>query len=163
VRPSVEELIESCRHSLREVIVPDLSDEWAKYVARAMDRVLDHLAVRWELEGKLLAEDSAELRALFPELEAAVAGSAPLRPAAAELSAASAEPALGAPISVSALAEENERLRSSLRRFVEALDASGDAEAPAHGLVLRYLRREVDRESRLAKPVFMHFGPRAGS
>lgn len=162
MRPSVEELIASCRHSLREVILPNLSDQWATYVAKAMDRILDHLAVRWELEACLLAEDSGELRALLAALAEAAAGSAELNAAAGTLRVAARQPGAAAPVPVSTLAEENEALRMELRRFIEALDvAAGDA-SEMHESILAFLRRQIDRESRLAQPTFMYFGPRAG-
>src|SRR5690242_4646776 len=73
MRPYPPELLRSMNQSLTEVIIPNISDDWARYVARSMEKIITHLELRWEHELGFLAADTAELdellRELRPELE----------------------------------------------------------------------------------------------
>src|SRR5215475_4995652 len=68
MRPYPPELLRSINKSLNEVIIPELADDWARYVARSMEKIIAHLARRWEQEIEFLALDTVELDALFREL-----------------------------------------------------------------------------------------------
>src|SRR6516164_4844769 len=74
MRPYPPELLRSINKSLNEVIIPELADDWARYVARSMEKIIDHLARRWEHELEFLAVDTAELDELLRELLPALDG-----------------------------------------------------------------------------------------
>ena len=61
MRPYPAELLRSLRHSLREVVIPAIEEPWPRYVAKAMEKLLEHLELRALHEERLLAEDITEL------------------------------------------------------------------------------------------------------
>ena len=53
MRPTTHELLESARHSLRDVVLPAVDDEWARYVAKCTDKLLAAVQVRLARELEL--------------------------------------------------------------------------------------------------------------
>lgn len=184
MRPYPDELLRSVRHSLREVVIPAIEEPWPRYVAKAMEKLLEHLELRALHEERLLVEDSAELDELLGGL-AQRFSSAPFD-ASPSLSAWRAlplpagapgsptpggpghrgEPAAdGQPQGLKALNEGNEARRTHLVAAIEAMDAAerddtlGTALEESRTRVRTYLRRELDRDVLLTRPTFMSFGP----
>jgi hypothetical protein len=166
MRPYPPELLRSINKSLNEVIIPELSDDWARYVARSMEKIIDHLARRWEHEIAFLALDTAELDEVLRELLPALDGHPELavaRAAVAErLDAGEPLPPI---LDISALTAQNEAYRHTLQRLIEDLEAAAaDAELreqlqPLRDRIRVHLRRELDRDVVLAEPAYMLFGP----
>lgn len=171
MRPYPEDLLRSVRESLNSVIVPNLADDWARYVAKGMEKIVLHLELRWRHELEFLARDTVELDGLLRELRSAL-DSGPLagRPELAQVSAALAgrlerAEVLQAPPDVPGMYAQNEAYRATLVTVIDEMEKA------AHDLTLReqleplreriraYLRRELDRDVTLAKPTYMLFGP----
>ncbi len=172
MRPYPDELLRSVRHSLREVVIPAIEEPWPRYVAKAMEKLLEHLELRALHEERLLAEDNAELDDLFRLLGESFAAeplvanpslsawrALPMPDAAPATSEAGDGRALG----LQALNEGNEARRAHLVAAIEAMDASGqDGELESCRTQVRsYLRRELDRDVVLTRPTFMSFAPPA--
>ncbi len=166
MRPYPDELLRSLRQSMREVVIPAIEEPWPRYVAKAMEKILEHLELRALHEERFLADDSAELDELFDLLTGALSapGLVELAPIAAWLAlAAPAPPPSGdhSAQSLAALNAGNEARRAHLVSAIEAMDASGadEALAPIRTEVRSYLRRELDRDVVLTRPTFMSFAP----
>jgi hypothetical protein len=173
VRPTQEELLATLRTSLNDTLVPAIEDRWARYVATAMDLVLQHLALRVVGEADTLAEDSADMAQTLAAVanRAATAGRAaegqgdPAGAAAweelARTATASTAPAAG-PLPAATAA--NEGLRADVVAVLAWLDSTGSA-VPGSALdglrdeVHRLIRRQTDRMNELVRPLFMSFGP----
>lgn len=171
MRPYPDELLRSMNRSLTEVIIPNIGDDWARYVARSMEKMISHLEQRWKHELAFLAADTAELDALLRELRPALeaddlAGRAELdrvRSAIADRLDGAA-PLPPAP-DIEGLNTTNEAYRGTLQAAIEGLEeAAADAELrarlePLRDRIRAHLRRELDRDAVLAEPTYMLFGP----
>jgi hypothetical protein len=168
MRPYPDEILRSIRHSLDEVVIPAVDDAWARYVAKAMGKMLEHLELRWLHEADLLLEDTRELHDLFVTLEKRLA--AERNPHVTEGVAAALRPVLSDPDardvpapSVAELTKRNERYRADLIDVIATLDdladTAPDLEARLREDVRRFLRREIDRDNTIARPTFMSFAP----
>jgi hypothetical protein len=167
MRPHPDELLRSINKSLSEVIIPNIGDDWARYVARSMEKIVSHLELRWRHELEFTAEDTAELDELLRELQPALADlddervrqvSDAIR---AQLEADAPPPAPD----VGRLLAANEAYRATLQEVIHGLEsAAGDAELrdrlePLRERIRAYLRSELDRDRVLAEPTDMLFGP----
>ena len=167
MRPTTHELLESARHSLREVVLPAVDDEWARYVAKCTDKLLAAVQVRLAREVELLALDTAETAELLAGLEV------PRSPALSRIRDLLAEPLpVAVPPDLAAgladrVAAGNDAGRTRLVALVDALhdaqagplpdDVRAGVEA-AHEQVRALLRRQLARDSELMAPTFMAFG-----
>jgi hypothetical protein len=173
VRPTQEELLATLRTSLNDTLVPAIEDRWARYVATAMDLVLQHLALRVVGEAETLSEDSADMAQVLAtvadraatagreaEDQGDVAGAAAWEELA-RTATASTGPAAG-PLPAATAA--NESLRADVVAVLAWLDGTGTAvdgsaldelRADVH----RLIRRQTDRMNELVRPLFMSFGP----
>jgi hypothetical protein len=165
VRPTQEQLLRSVRESLSDVVIPNVDDSWARYVAKGMEKILLHLEQRAAHEHEFLVRDTIELRALFTALasDEGLAAAGSFIPLAADLRDTLDQPALaeGDPPDALALLEENERHRALLVdviNVVEARDAD-TALAAVRESVRAMVRDELERDLELARPTFMLFGP----
>lgn len=173
MRPSQEELIATLRTSLNDTLVPAIEDRWARYVATAMDLVLQHLALRVVGEADTLAADSADMAQTL----AAVADRAATAGRAAEDRGDAAGMALWEELAttvtgatelheepLTAATAANERLRADVVAVLSWLDRSegtvdtGTVEE-LRDEVHRLIRRQTDRNNELVRPLFMSFGP----
>jgi len=171
VRPRPDELLRSINRSLGEVIIPNLADDWARYVARSMEKIVAHLAVRWRLELELAAEDAAELDELLRELAPALReldGGGRLAGATAAIEARlAAAPGPPPAPDVAGVLSASEAYRATLQEVIEELESAGDDPdlrarlEPLRERIRRYLRRELDRDRVLSEPTDMLFGPPA--
>lgn len=174
MRPYPDEILRSMQHSLQTYVIPNVNDKWGAYVAKVMKKMLLHLELRWKLEGPLLLEDTADLRALLTSLRTPL--TAPVlakdddaRELVARIDASLAEtgtPPVGY-VSIESLTETNEVLRETLVSVIGACDLLAERGfeatlAAAREEIGAYLRREVDRENQLVAPTFMSFAPASG-
>ena len=171
MRPYPDELLRSMNRSLTEVIIPALEDDWARYVARSMEKMISHLELRWRHELEFLAVDTAELddllRELRPALEAGgLAGRAELNDVRAAISGC-LDPAAPLPPApdITRLNATNEAYRGTLQAAIEGLEAASADDGlrkllePLRDRIRAHLRRELDRDIILAEPTYMLFGP----
>ena len=174
MRPHAHELIESVRHSLHDVVLPAVDDEWARYVGKCIDKLLVAVQVRMAHELAHLATDTHETAQLFEALRSRLTDLPGGEPALAELraavGAAAVTPALDPAQAEDLLARvgaANELARTQLARLVDLLYAAGRAELPspardavsaAHESVREHLRRQLARDVELMSPTFMAFG-----
>lgn len=169
MRPSPDELLASLRYSLSDTILPQVEDRWARYVATAMDLLLQHLQLRAAGEGSSLTEDSADMAAVLAGVAQRVAslgsgGNEVQQRLAASLG--EALPATGGPTptDLPALTAQNEQLRGAVvdvLRWLDAVDAPGPEIDAMRDEVYRLVRRQTDRTTALVRPLFMSFGPAA--
>ncbi len=170
MRPYPDELLRSVRHSLTEVLMPDLGDDWARYVAKGMEKILLHLEVRWRQELDLVARDAAELDGLLRGLRSDLAAEPFSGDAAvAGVLAAAARPLdhgpPPAPPDVDALYARQAACRAALVEVIETMErAAADAGLrvglePYRERIRASLRRELDGDLVLTEPTFMLFGP----
>ncbi|MCZ7527170.1 MAG: hypothetical protein M5U14_12780 [Acidimicrobiia bacterium] len=173
MRPYPDEILRSMRDTLDQSIIPNLRDQWAVYAAKVMDKMMEHLEIRWRREAPLLAEDTEDLLGVLSGLRDALGGPAlaghdglaGLR-GRVDAGVAEAVDRPADPTSIVSLTEHNEALRRLVVDAIEAMDAAAAAE-PGLGEVLAapredircYLRRELDRDVELARPTFMSFAP----
>lgn len=171
MRPYPGELLRSINQSLNEVIIPNLADDWARYVARSMEKMITHLERRWEHELDFLAVDTAELHELLRELRPALdsgdlAGRDELAGVRSSIAQRldDAEPLPPRP-DIEKLNVTNEAYRATLQQVLEGLEAAAADDAvrpqlePLRDRIRAHLRRELDRDIVLAEPTYMLFGP----
>jgi hypothetical protein len=173
MRPSSDELLASLRYSLTATILPKVEDRWARYVATAMDLVLEHLQLRLAGEGSSLTEDSADMAAVLAGIADTVAvmggeGDDSRRELAASLGELLPAPGATTPAAddLAGRTAQNERLRAVVVAVLRWLDEA-DERAPVPEVadirdrVYRLVRRQTDRNTALVRPLFMSFGPAA--
>lgn len=171
MRPFPDEILRSMQYSLQAYVIPNVNDKWGAYVAKVMKKMLLHLELRWKLEGPLLLEDIADLRAVLTSLRTALTGPVlgnenVAGELVARIDAVLAE--TGALpvgyVSIESLTTMNEALRETLVVAIGACDVLAERGfettlAPARDEIRAYLRREVDRDNQLVEPTFMSFAP----
>jgi hypothetical protein len=170
MRPYPDDLLRSMRESLTTVIIPNLADDWARYVAKAMEKIVLHLELRWQHELEFLAADSADINQLLKELQSALGAQAfsarselaePMAAIAAQLERAG--DLLPAP-DAGAINAENETYRAALVEIIDGLERAADDLVlreqlePLRERIRTYLRRGLDRDISLAEPTNMLFG-----
>ncbi|MGE3621406.1 MAG: hypothetical protein AB7L84_13180 [Acidimicrobiia bacterium] len=166
MRPDPDELLRLMRKSLKTVVTPAVSEEWPTYVAKSIERMLEHLERRWEHEIRFLADDTEEMRELFAKLKVELAGAGgpaadAVQEVVGELDQLLDEPSLASRAVVyDDLSAENQAHRAALEKLVLALDdAQGEERAEASRVPIRaYLKRQLARDVELAEPTFMRFG-----
>jgi hypothetical protein len=178
MRPYPDELLRSLRESMREVVIPAIEEPWPRYVAKAIEKLLEHLELRALHEDQFLSEDIEELDELFEWLRARFA-EPPLASSTALLAWCAGpgtgnggqdelEPGDGGTKTRSGLQALNEANEARRRHLVAAIEAMDEAErddalrssiSACRDHVRAYLRRELDRDVLLARPTFMSFGP----
>lgn len=173
MRPSQEELLATLRTSLNDTLVPAIDDRWARYVATAMDLVLQHLALRVVGEADALAEDSADMAQTLAAVADRAAAAGRAAEDRADLAGAAvweelARTATGSTVPpaepLPAATASNERLRADVVEVLRWLDRSasmlpGDSLDGLRDDVHRLVRRQTDRMNELVRPLFMSFGP----
>jgi hypothetical protein len=155
MRPTSDELLESIAQALEDQVLPVVQDKWAASTLRSATQLLRHVAIRVAREPRMLAEDSADARAVLmgiaPELS---------RLGLADL-AAGVGAALGAgladPLDVAAADALNEGYLRAIESVIAARDRLRQAgpTADVHAALLAYLQRRLARERGLFVPVFL--------
>jgi di/tripeptidase len=173
VRPTQEQLLATLRTSLNDTLVPAIEDRWARYVATAMDLVLQHLALRVTGEAASLADDSADMVAVLAGVadRSATAGRAAEQAGDAdgarawETLATTATPTItDNDTSLASQTRQHEELRAAVVGVLRWLDTAGTVVDEAALTTLRddlhhLIRRQTDRMTELVRPLFMAFGP----
>jgi hypothetical protein len=176
VRPDPDQLLQSLRVSLADTLVPAIEDRWARYVATAMDLVLQHLQLRLAGELDALGEDNLDMTQTLAALAttAARAGTDALEvrdvlaPVLEALSGAPPSEPSGRVGHLEAATRVNEELRARVVAVLGALDRAeagrtdDRTSAPLATLrddVHRLIRRQVDRMNPLVAPLHMSFSP----
>ena len=164
MRPDPDELLASLRVSLTETIVPALEDRWARYVATAMDLVLQHLQLRQAGELDAVTADNADLAQTLAAIGTEL-GTQPADSYVAVREALAPLPAPGPATAPASATVINETLRGQLVTLLRALDATppDDRVAAWRDEALRLVRREVDRINPMVTPLYMAFSPVAAS
>jgi hypothetical protein len=140
-----------------------VADDWPSYVAKSIERMLEHVERRWELELGQLATDTEELRTLFGTLADEVDGAGgDVSRQAAEMRSLLAEPSLASrAVEFAELSAENQAHRRVLESLILAFDAEPGATDIAESVrpaIHDYLDRQLARDAELAAPVYMRFG-----
>ena len=159
MRPNPDQLLQSLRVSLNDTVAPAVTDRWARYVATAMDLVLQHLQLRLAGELDTIGADNADMALSLAELASSTTNE---RLAAA---IAPAEPD-STPGELASATELNERLRARVVDALRVVDEApaDDAEAArCRDELHRLIRRQVDRVGALVAPLHMSFGPAVAS
>ncbi len=167
MRPSPVQILRSIRYSIETAIIPRLDDRWARYEAKTINKMLEHLELRWTHEAALLLEDSRDIAGLFetlaPQIEALFEDG---RPQLIDEMRSAAEGAAELPqrvAGVEELTDHNDSLRAVLVRVIESLDETTDPNdgslSEIRDEIGRYLRREIDRDNQIAHPTHMSFAP----
>ena len=171
MRPYPDEILRSMQHSLQTYVIPHVDDKWGSYVAKVMKRMLKHLELRWKLEGPLLLEDIADLRAVLGSLRESLSTASLQQEDDAGKIVARIDATLAETtelpagwLSVEALTGVDELLRETLVAVIETSDVLAERGheqllAPARAEIRSYLRREVDRDNQLVEITFMSFAP----
>lgn len=160
MRPAPIDLLATLRTSLNDTLLPAIEDRWARYVANAMDLVLQHLELRLAGELDALAEDSADMAATLTQVVrlAAAAGRG------WEGLGAIVPEAGTAPSPLAEATAHNERLRAVVVDAIHWLDTHEPdldpaAVAEVREALMRLVRRQLDRATAFVEPLFMSFGP----
>ena len=167
MRPTQRDLLATLRTSLNDTLLPAIEDRWARYVANAMDLVLQHLELRVAGEADALAEDSADMASTLGVVVQRAARAAQDDAAAADRWAALADlvpAAATVGTSLASATDRNERLRGAVVDVLRWLDENeSEVEATVvselRDTVHQMIRRQMDRMSTLVEPLFMSFGP----
>ncbi len=169
MRPTAEELLASVRLSLNDTVAPKVEDRWARYVATAMDLVLQHLQLRLAGELDTMAADSLDMS----ETLAVVAGQAVRhgedggedRDTWAALLQQLGTVAPDAAVQrLDEAVARNEALRGQLVAVLQWLDQTDpdDEDPQLHAIrdeLHRLVRRQVDRLVPFVEPLYMSFRP----
>lgn len=155
MRPRSRELIEKIVASLEADVGPHVSDRWAASALRSAVQLLNHLAVRVEVEAGVLVADNADARRVLAGLRPrlAEAGVAPEAIAAVDAALATAEPPTH---DVAVLDDANEAFQAAIERVLRdraPLQASAAGRA-VHAELRDYLGRRIARERPLYFPAF---------
>jgi hypothetical protein len=175
VRPNPDQLLQSLRVSLADTLVPAIEDRWARYVATAMDLVLQHLQLRLAGEFDAVGTDNLDMSQTLASLATTASRTGADHPEARDVFApvldALGEPPpepSGAGGQLAAATRVNEELRARLVAVLGALDRAeaGRADdrtsaalATLRDDVHRLIRRQVDRMNPLVVPLHMSFSP----
>jgi hypothetical protein len=162
VRPAPLDLLATLRTSLNDTLLPAIEDRWARYVANAMDLVLQHLELRLAGELDSIAEDSADMATTLSQVVQRAAGAG----TAWEGLGALVPEAGSAPSPLEEATAHNERLRSVVVAVIRWLDAHEPELDPSavdevRDSLMRLVRRQLDRATAFVEPLFMSFGPAA--
>lgn len=162
MRPAPIDLLATLRTSLNDTLLPAIEDRWARYVANAMDLVLQHLELRLAGELDSLAEDSADMATTLATVVNRAAGSG-----AAWSGLGALVPEAGtAPSPLDEATAHNEKLRAVVVDVIQWLDAHEPDLDPAvvedvREALMQLVRRQLDRAAAFVEPLFMSFGPAA--
>lgn len=145
--------------SLNDTVAPAVTDRWARYVAAAMDLVLQHLQLRLAGELDAIGADNADMALSLATLAASTTNKR-LADAISLLDTTEASDELAHATAL------NERLRARVvdaLRIVDAEPADDADAARCRDELHRLIRRQVDRVGALVEPLHMSFGPAVAS
>ncbi|MBI1816332.1 MAG: hypothetical protein HYR72_15245 [Deltaproteobacteria bacterium] len=142
MQPGATELLIGIKNIIFNILLPELQSEQARGQVMYSSVLIDHLIARWEIEGPLLLEERAELRALLTQALAVLGDDARIDEALAAASDTVAGPR--------ALAAANERMRTLVPALARALPPEGAARVQELAATIRaYIRNQHRRDQQL--------------
>ena len=147
MQPTSRQLIEGIVAAIDEVILPAVTEKQAASSLRAARTLLEHLAVRSEVEYAELVEDNDDVQAVLGRLGRAAEDV--LQP-----HAASRAP----PASLAALQARNDALQAAVEDALRTLPPTGRedaAQAEMRRELRAYLARRRERERSMIFPAFL--------
>ena len=164
MRPRADEVMQSIIATYDEHILPNVQGELPKSLALTVSNLLRHVALRMEREAPALVEDNAELREVLLAISAYVSSLSAAPEALKGLPSAIKGAANVAPVagyvSLNALVEEADKLRTLLDTALKALQVNRDAVgATAEYQAVRnrirdYLNSQIKRQSLWIREAF---------
>jgi hypothetical protein len=160
MRPNSRQLIESVDWALQNKVLPTVEDKWAASALRSSHCLLQHLAVRVDLEGQLLHDDNADLRSVLAEVADLLVTSGGAQGAEVGAQVADGLEPLwrepGAYPTVASLSEENIALRELVDTvLLAATGGFAAADAQVRAALDAYVRRRLQRDQPLFIPAFL--------
>jgi hypothetical protein len=143
MQPGATEVLNGIKQNIFNILLPELQTEQARQQAMYSSLLLDHVIARWEIEGALLLEERAELRALLTQALTVVDD-----PGIREALAGSSE----APSGPKALDAENDRMRRLLPALTRTLPADGGERVLELDAAIRaYIRNQHRRDQAIVQ------------
>ena len=146
MQPGASEVLNGVKQILFTILLPELQTEQARQQAMYATLLLDHVVARWDIEGPLLLEERAELRALMTQALATLGEAGGLAPRLRE--------ALEAAQTVTAgprtLDSENERMRSLVPALAREVWETRDEQLlELDGAIRAYTRNQHRRDQQI--------------
>jgi hypothetical protein len=151
MRPTTPELISAIVESLERQVAPNVADKWAASALRSATQLLNHLAVRVEREGRVLAEDNQDARRVLEAALPRLAAHPDLAGVRGAVQGAlnESEPSLQ---DTGSLDARNEHYQAAIEALLR--DAGVRALDELYQSLRGYLHRRLEREHALYFPVF---------
>lgn len=148
MQPGAGEVLNGVKQIIFSILLPELQTEQARQQAMYASLLLDHVVARWDIEGPLLLEERAELRALLTQALAVLGDTGGLAPRMRE--ALEAAPlATAGPRTLDA---ENERMRSLVPALARAVWGTRDERLlELDGAVRAYTRNQHRRDQQIVQ------------
>ena len=148
MQPGATEVLNGVKGILLNMLLPQLQTDQSRQQAMYASLLIEHVIARWEIEGPLLLEERAELRALTMQALAVLgdgSGLAPrLRAALPTTDAAPAGPR--------AIEAENERMRSLVPALArEVCGGREERLLELDGAVRAYTRNQHHRDQQIVQ------------
>lgn len=148
MQPGATEVLNGVKQLIFTILLPELQTDQARQQAMFAGLLLDHVAARWEIEGPLLLEERAELRALMTQALAVPGESGGLAPRVREALEAS-KTTTGSPRTIDA---ENERMRSLVPALARIVWGTTDERLlELEGAVRAYTRNQHRRDQQIVQ------------
>jgi hypothetical protein len=147
--PSAAEMLKTVERTFESAIKPDLSTTATRSAAATISHMLRIATLRIEIEGQILFEEAATLRALLPRVQSF-------------LGAGTMPPERDASLypSLALMAGEVGALRQGVCDALEALPAHERAGEALLKELHEYLAWQLEQEGRLIDPATIGHGPR---
>jgi len=144
MRPDAPEVLNGIKQIIFNILLPELQSEQARAQAMYSTLLLDHVIARWEIEGGLLLEERAELRALLTQAIAVFGNDERIRMALDAAATPSPAPRV--------LDAENERMRSLVPALARELPDNSDAAVlELDGAIRAYVRNQHRRDQQIVQ------------
>ncbi len=148
MQPGASEVLNGVKQIIFSILLPELQTEQARQQAMYASLLLDHVVARWDIEGPLLLEERAELRALLTQALAVLGDTGGLASRMREALEA-AQLTTAGPRTLDA---ENERMRSLVPALARAAWATKDERLlELDGAVRAYTRNQHRRDQQIVQ------------
>jgi hypothetical protein len=148
MRPGASEVLNGVKQIILNILQPELQTEQARLQAMYATLLLEHVAARWDIEGPLLLEERAELRALMTQALSLLGGAGGLAPRLHE----ALEPGQTTAAGPRALDAENERMRRLVPALArEVWDAKDERLLELDAAVRAYTRNQHRRDQKIVE------------
>ncbi|MBI4517236.1 MAG: hypothetical protein HY699_15630 [Deltaproteobacteria bacterium] len=148
MQPDATAVLNGVKQIIFNILLPELQTEQARQQAMYTGLLLDHVIARWEIEGGLLLEERAELRALLTQALAVLGDGGELGPRVR----AALEGAAGSGASPRAMDTANERMRTLVPALARALPQDGGERILELDAAMRaYIRNQHRRDQQIVQ------------